>query len=212
MLAGSDSSSCQATFCFPAGCHLPTVPLHPPFPPVWDDWKVDNKEHQHQKLVHKKSGLAAAGGMTQQQLIELQHKLFEEARAATLSGPLPSLTLDASVLSGVVPGAPAGDTEPEPAAAAQQPTQGQQAEQHVEQRPQQAQVEPAAGQPRQPVQPADHHQQQQLAPPAGAPSPAQPAQALGEAAGAAPGAAEGSGAEDDSLDDVTVGDVDSELV
>ncbi|EFN58286.1 hypothetical protein CHLNCDRAFT_14485, partial [Chlorella variabilis] len=43
---------------------------------------LDNKEHREHKAGHKKGD----SGLTQEQLIELQQKLFEEARAATLSG------------------------------------------------------------------------------------------------------------------------------
>ncbi|KAL4443785.1 hypothetical protein ABPG75_011522 [Micractinium tetrahymenae] len=183
---------------------------------VWDEWKVDNKEHQHQKLVHRKSGLAAAGGMTQQQLIELQHKLFEEARAATLSGPLPSLSLDHLGLPALASSMPAGAEEPA-AAAAQQPVQGQQPEQRPvqeqqqqQQQQQQAAQEPAAPAPAQAGQQSEQQQQQQQAPPTEGAPPAQQAELAAGAAGeGAQGAAGGGG---DDLDDVDVGDVDSELV
>jgi hypothetical protein len=73
-----------------------------------DEWKQDNKEHQ-QKGAQKKGG-AKDSGLTQEQLIELQHKLFEEARAATLSGPLP----------GSVPALAAGGEQGAPAVQPQQ--------------------------------------------------------------------------------------------
>lgn len=168
---------------------------------------MDNKEHQHQKLVHKKSGLAAAGGMTQQQLIELQHKLFEEARAATLSGPLPSQALDPSVLAGVVLPSPAGEPEPAAAATSAQPLQAQQGEQQSAQQPKQAAQQPAGGQPGQQLD----EQQQQHALADALPAAQQVQQASGAAGETAAGAAEGGGPED-SLDDVDVGDVDSEIV
>lgn len=57
---------------------------------AWEDWKLDNKEHREHKAGHKKGD----SGLTQEQLIELQQKLFEEARAATLSGPLPSMVIE----------------------------------------------------------------------------------------------------------------------
>ncbi len=59
---------------------------HTPLVAALEEWKVENKEH-HGKMQNRKQG----SGLTQEQLIELQQKLFEEARAATLSGPLPSM-------------------------------------------------------------------------------------------------------------------------
>jgi hypothetical protein len=53
---------------------------------VWGEWKDDKKgQHKH------KGGAKAqdTGGLSQEQLAELQARLFEEARARTLSGPLP---------------------------------------------------------------------------------------------------------------------------
>lgn len=209
----SAPAPCHPAHCWPSSLGSELLRPPPHHHAVWDEWKVDNKEHQHQKLVHRKSGLAAAGGMTQQQLIELQHKLFEEARAATLSGPLPSLALDPSVLSGIVPAEPAEEAEPAGAAALQQSVNeqqtGQQAAQQAGQQPQQALQQPAAVQPGQQLE----QQQQQSTPLAGVSPAAQPAQQASGAAGeAAAGTAGGGGAEDDNLDDVTVGDVDSELV
>ncbi|PSC71651.1 Dr1-like protein [Micractinium conductrix] len=159
---------------------------------AWDEWKVDNKEHQQQKLEHKKSGRAKGSGLTQQQLIELQHKLFEEARAATLSGPPPSLTLDVA----------------HPAVQQQQPEAQQQAE---EQQPEEEEEEQ---QQQQQVEQAGDGSAAAAAVPtlaaAAAPVPAAaPAAAVQEAAPAA-AAGEDEDGSGESLDDVS--DVDSELV
>lgn len=45
---------------------------------AWEEWKGDKKEHQ--KLVSKKS-VAGDSGLTQEQLVALQRRLFDEARA-----------------------------------------------------------------------------------------------------------------------------------
>lgn len=162
-------------FCLPARCA------------VWDEWKVDNKEHQHQKLASKKSGLGQSG-LTQQQLIELQHKLFEEARAATLSGPLPSL-VEASPAPGAAAGTPAAAGGDEQAGAA--PAAAAVAQQLASQQEQQPGHEPQEGQ-------------------TGHAAAVEGSSGAAAAAVVQEGAAEeDEAAEDDPLDDV--GDVDSEL-
>lgn len=86
----------------PAGCALwrPGGPVADGSPPIactaWDEFKADEKEHQ-KKQASKRSA-AQDSGLTQAQLMELQQKLFAEARARTLSGPLPSLDLTAAAV------------------------------------------------------------------------------------------------------------------
>lgn len=50
---------------------------------------------QHQKLVSKKSAALDSCGLSPAQLLELQQKLFQEARERTLSGPLPAAAPEA---------------------------------------------------------------------------------------------------------------------
>lgn len=75
---------------------------------AWEEWKGEKKEHQ--KLASKKSA-ALDSGLTQEQLVELQRKLFSEARARTLSDTLPHAT----------PAGGGADNRPPPP---QQPLQG----------------------------------------------------------------------------------------
>jgi FtsZ-interacting cell division protein ZipA len=150
--------------------------------PAWEEWKADNKEHREVKAGHKRGN----SGLTQQQLIELQQKLFAEAREATLSGPLPSVAAEQATAM---------------AAAVQQV----QAEQRA-QAEQQVQAEQQAQDQQQQNEPEQH---QQASPANGAAAAA--TQAAGDAAGPAPmdvGAEEGDG---EDLADVSSEGIESEL-
>eukprot|EP00887_Chlorella_sp_A99_P002587 scaffold6.g2587.t1 len=56
---------------------------------AWDEFKQGEREHK--RLATTKRSAAQDSGLTQAQLAELQQKMFAEARARTLSGPLPPL-------------------------------------------------------------------------------------------------------------------------
>jgi len=103
---------------------------------VWEEWKGEKKEHQ--KLVSKKSA-ALDSGLTQEQLVELQKKLFEEARARTLSG------------------AAGSNAAGQPAGAVQQQDAGQQQQQLAE-----AEQQLQPGQDQQPQQLEGQQQGEQL--------------------------------------------------
>lgn len=146
-----------------------TLPRAPSPAAAWDEWKAENKEH-HGRLGAKK----APSGLTQEQLIELQHKLFEEARAATLSGPLPSsVVADAVAQAAAAHGVPQQQQQ-------QQVEPQQQAEQQQEEQEHQAeqQAEEAREQPAQEAPPAEQLPEEQPAADAPAAAPA----AAGEAA------------------------------
>jgi hypothetical protein len=49
---------------------------------AWEEFKDDQKEEREVKRA--KGGASAAHGLTQQELLELQQKMFQEARARTL--------------------------------------------------------------------------------------------------------------------------------
>lgn len=132
------AAAATATAGAPLLTHRPFL-LTPP-PPLltrtaWEEWKVENKEH-HGKLGAKKQ----QSGLTQEQLIELQQKLFEEARAATLSGPLPSMVVAEAMAAVAAQGAAAA----QPAAAQEQEQQQQQQASPEQQQPPAAGGEPAA--------------------------------------------------------------------
>ncbi|PRW56454.1 flagellar inner arm dynein 1 heavy chain alpha [Chlorella sorokiniana] len=114
-----------------------------------EEWKVENKEH-HGKMQNRKQG----SGLTQEQLIELQQKLFEEARAATLSGPLPSMVV-ADVVAAV-----AAEQPGEGAAAG---TAAEAAGQQQQQQQEQQQEQPGSAAAAAPEQPAEQQQQQAAA-------------------------------------------------
>lgn len=107
---------------------------HTPLVAALEEWKVENKEH-HGKMQNRKQG----SGLTQEQLIELQQKLFEEARAATLSGPLPSMLVSEVVA--------AADAEAQGDAAAAGQQQQQQGEQQQGEQPAVAAAAPPPEQP-----------------------------------------------------------------
>ena len=91
---------------------------------TWEEWKGDKKEHQ--KLVSKKSA-ALESGLTQEQLVALQKRLFEEARARTLSGAPPPPAAAEAAPAGA--GEPEGGQQQQQQQPDQQPEQQQQAQQ-----------------------------------------------------------------------------------
>ncbi|GAB4820817.1 hypothetical protein N2152v2_007863 [Parachlorella kessleri] len=104
---------------------------------VWEEWKGEKKEHQ--KLVSKKSA-ALDSGLTQEQLVELQKKLFEEARARTLSSAAGSSAAGQPPVQQEDAGQQA--QQQQQAAAEQQPELGQEPQQlQLEQQQQQEQEE-----------------------------------------------------------------------